>query len=68
MAMHVTWMVYILDINDTFCSSSFVGSHDGDLVSNSITWHAILGHYRHHRFARLARGGLLDSLSSFTYV
>lgn len=44
--------LYILDIDESFYSSSYVNSHN-DLISHKITWQARLGHIGYDKMVRL---------------
>ena len=49
----------MLDLDDS--SFSFIAHNDD--VYDSVTWHARLGHIGKDRLARLAREGLLESIT-----
>ena len=49
--------------NDIETGVSYIAASSSDMIKDSLNWHARLGHIGQDRMARLAREGLLGSLS-----
>ncbi|KAH9618858.1 hypothetical protein KSS87_009464, partial [Heliosperma pusillum] len=54
---------FVLDLDDFYDNSSFALVSRFDVDSESVKWHARLGHIGQERMNRLAKDGLLDKLT-----
>ncbi|KAH9608159.1 hypothetical protein KSS87_015573, partial [Heliosperma pusillum] len=55
---------FVLDLDDFYDNSSYAIVSHYDVDSDSVKWHARLGHIGQERMNRLAKDGLLDRLTT----